>query len=197
MRPSRRTVETARKQLDDEKACYSAATSGKDAEAMAAARKAIAEYPQSTLARACMLNVLSRQKASPDTILTVANEILAIDPRSRTALGNAYEAQNKLGQTDAALNTLVRLLAADPTNTSVQTEVVRQLALNKKYDMADSVVTEALEGNPGEPQLLTWRSRSTSPPSGGRRRPPSVRSSQGGYGLRDRDLLPARWPAPT
>lgn len=149
-----KSVKEAREQLEHEKACYSAATSGKNDEAIAAGRKAIEAYPQSTLGRLCILNVLSRAKAAPDTILKLSEEILAIDPRSRTALGNAYEAQKALGQNDQALNTLVRLLAADPGNATVQTAVVRELALSKKFDMADSVVTAALEDNPGDADLL-------------------------------------------
>lgn len=149
-----KAVKEAREQLEDEKACYSAASAGKDAEALAAGRKAIAAYPQSTLGRICILNVLSRAQASPDSILALSEEILAIDPRSRTALGRAYDAQKALGQNDQALNTLVRLLAADPGNASVQTAVVRELALSKKFDMADSVVTAALEDNPSDPDLL-------------------------------------------
>jgi tetratricopeptide (TPR) repeat protein len=149
-----KAVKDAREQLDSEKACYSAATANKNDEAIAAGRKAIEAYPQSTLGRLCILNVLSRAKAAPDTLLALAEEILAIDPRSRAALGNAYEAQKALGKNDEALNTLVRLLAADPGNATVQTAVVRELALSKKFDMADSVVTAALEDNPREPDLL-------------------------------------------
>ena len=149
-----KAVKDAREQLDDEKACYSAASAQKNDEAIAAGRKAIAAYPQSTLGRLCILNVLSRAKAAPDTLLALSEEILAIDPRSRAALGNAYEAQKALGKNDEALNTLVRLLAADPGNATVQTAVVRELALSKKFDMADSVVTAALEDNPSDPDLL-------------------------------------------
>lgn len=149
-----RAVKDAREQLEAEKECYSSASVGENDKAIAAGLRAIEEYPQSTLGRVCILNVLSRAKAPSDSILKVANAILEIDPRSRTALGNAYEAQKAMGQDDAALNTLVRLLAADPSNTSVQTAVVRELALSKKFDMADSVVTAALEDNPGDAELL-------------------------------------------
>ncbi len=149
-----KAVKDAREQLDSEKACYTAASGGEDAAAIAAGRKAIEAYPQSTLGRLCILNVMSRAKASPDSLLALSKEILAIDPRSRPALGNAYEAEKALGQTDEALNTLVRLLAADPGNTSVQTAVVRELALSKRFDMADSVVSAALEDNPGDAELL-------------------------------------------
>src|SRR5690606_32563215 len=53
-----KAVKDAREQLESEKACYTAASGGQDAEAIAAGRKAIEAYPQSTLGRLCILNVM-------------------------------------------------------------------------------------------------------------------------------------------
>ena len=147
-------VKEARKQVDDEKACYAAASGQKPDEALAAGRKGLEEYPQGTLVRICMINVMQQQNAAPDAMLAMANEILAVDPHSATALGYAYEAQKALGQNEEATNLLLRLLAADPSNVNVQNTVVNELALSRRFGMADSVITEALERNPGDTDLM-------------------------------------------
>ena len=149
-----RAVEEARKQVDDEYQCYTLGAQQKYDEAIAAARKGIADYPQATLARTCLLNIMAQQKAPADQLLATAQEIIEINPRSRTALGQAYEAQKQLGQNEEATNTLLRLLAADPSNVTVQNAVVNELALSRRFGLADSVITEALDRNPGDPDLM-------------------------------------------
>lgn len=149
-----RAVEEARKQVDDEAACYRLGAEQKYDEAIAAARKGIEDYPQATLARVCLINIMAQQKAPADQMLATAQELLAIDPASRTALGHAYEAQKQLGQNEEATNTLLRLLAADPGNANVQNAVVNELALSRRFGLADSVITQALERNPGDPELM-------------------------------------------
>ncbi len=149
-----RAVEEARKQVDDEAACYRLGAEQKYDEAIAAARTGIDEYPQATLARVCMINIMAQQEVPADQMLATAQEILTIDPASRTALRYAYESQKELGQNEEATNTLLRLLAADPGNASIQNAVVSELALSRRFGLADSVVTEALERNPGDPELM-------------------------------------------
>jgi len=148
-----RAVKEARGHLEEEQACYNNAAQQKYAEARQAAAAAIAEYPRSTIARVCLLNVLVAQQASPDSVLALADEVLAIDPRSRAALPHKYNAQVALGQNDAANNTLTSWLAADPGNTDLQNRVVNQLAASGKYDTAAVIITEALAENEGDLDL--------------------------------------------
>lgn len=148
-----RAVKEARGHLEEEQQCYNSAAQQKYAEARQSAAAAIAEYPRSTIARICLLNVLVAQEASPDSVLALANEVLAIDPRSRAALPHKYNAQVALNQTDAANNTLTSWLAADPGNTDLQNRVVNQLAASGKYDTAAVIITEALAENEGDLDL--------------------------------------------
>lgn len=148
-----RAVKEARGHLEEEQRCYNSAAQQQYAEARQAAAAAIAEYPRTTIARICLLNVLAAQEASPDSILALANEVLAIDPRSRAALPHKYNAQVALGQTDAANNTLTSWLAADPGNTDLQNRVVNQLAASGKYDTAAVIITDALAENEGDLDL--------------------------------------------
>ena len=148
-----RAVKEVRGHLEEEQECYNNAAQQKYAEARAAAARAIQEYPRTAIARVCLLNVLAAQEASPDSILALAEEVLAIDPRSRAALPHKYNAQVALNQTDAANNTLTSWLAADPGNTDLQNRVVNQLAASGKYDTAAVIITEALAENEGDLDL--------------------------------------------
>jgi tetratricopeptide (TPR) repeat protein len=149
-----REIQTARRQLSNEKKCMEAARSDKFAEAIAEADKAIADYPNATLVRYCKMNVLVRQKASNDELIAVADEILAIDPNSRNALAIAADAHQAEGRVDKANELLVRLLAAEPKNADLATRVVDALAASRQYDVAKEVVTKAVIDNPGDVDLV-------------------------------------------
>lgn len=147
-------IKDARKQLDNEKRCLDLARENKLDEAVAAADAGIKEYPNATLVRYCKINVLVRRQAAQEEILAAANEILAIDPNSKIALGLAADAQKAAGNVDAANELLVRLLATDPSNAQLATTVVDALAASGKYDMAKEVVTKAVAENPGDIGLI-------------------------------------------
>ena len=149
-----KAVKDARPALNDAQECYDLARQQKYAEAQAAAQKAIGAYPTSTIARICQLGIMDAQNATHEQKLAVAQEILNVDPRSKPALRTAYAAQEALGQTEAAQNTLLRLVAVDPGNAAMVNAVVNSLAASRNFDVADSVITEALEDNPGESQLM-------------------------------------------
>jgi tetratricopeptide (TPR) repeat protein len=70
------------------------------------------------------------------------------------ALAVAADAQAAAGNTEQANNLLVRLLASDPTNTSLAAKVVDALAASKKYDVAKEIVTKAVADNPGDIGLI-------------------------------------------
>ena len=149
-----KSIQDARTQMDNEKQCMSLARTQKYAEAIAAADAAILEYPNATLVRYCKMSVLSAQQAPDSVMLRAANEILAIDSRSRIALGVAADAQKKLGNIDAANELLVRLLATNPQDAALANKVVDALAASRKYDVAKTVVLQAVQDNPGDLDLI-------------------------------------------
>lgn len=149
-----RAIQDARRQLPHEKRCIDLARDDKLNEAVAAADAGIAEYPTATLVRYCKMNVLARRKAAASEVLAMANEILAIDPNSRAALAIAADQQKEMGNTDEANELLVRLLATDPTNTTLATQVVDALAASRKYDVAKEIVLKAVHDNPGDIGLI-------------------------------------------
>jgi tetratricopeptide (TPR) repeat protein len=149
-----KSIQDARKQLDDEKKCMAAARDNKYAEALAAAEAGILEYPQGTLVRYCKMNVLIRQEASDSLKLAAANEILAIDPNSKNALAIAADANRKLGNAAAANDLLLRLLAANPTDAQLANQVIEALAASGDFERARAVVFEAVAQNPGDMALI-------------------------------------------
>jgi tetratricopeptide (TPR) repeat protein len=149
----------AQKAFASERACYVAAREQKFDVALAAARKGIAEYPKSTLARLCMANVMYQQKAAPAEILKVAEEVIAIDPRSKPALQLAYDAYKTAGQADKADETLLALVSADPTNQRLLEQVANEWAASGKAAKAVPVVEQLVKDNPGDPSFLQLQMR--------------------------------------
>lgn len=149
-----KSITDARTQIDNEKECMTLARGQKYAEAVAAANAAIVEYPRATLVRYCRMSVLAAQKSPDSVMLAAANEILEIDAKSKLALGVAADAQQKLGNTDAANDFLIRLLATNPQDAALANKVVDALAASGKYDVAKTVVLQAVVDNPGDIDLI-------------------------------------------
>src|SRR5205085_3589702 len=70
-----KAFQDAQKAFTAERNCVNLARDGKYDQAKAEAQKGIAAYPNTTLARICLANVLVTQKAPPDQILAVTNEV--------------------------------------------------------------------------------------------------------------------------
>ena len=147
------SIQEARKQLDDVRACENAMRENNVAAAVTAARTAIAEYPQATLARVCMARVLTSQKAPPDSIIPVLEAVLAVDSTSRPALeqlGLAYKAAN---QVDKSVQTWGRLIRYYPNDGKLVSDVVNEIAASGRPEIAKPIIEQAVEQNPGDPAL--------------------------------------------
>jgi tetratricopeptide (TPR) repeat protein len=149
-----REVQAARKQLDNEKQCVALARESKFAEAVAAARAGITEYPQATLARACLAGVMREMKAPADSILAVANAMIAVDPKNKYALAVAAQAYKELGQADKSIEALTTLLSTDPSNPRLIEQVSTEVAQTQNPAVALPIIRKAVQENPGDPQLL-------------------------------------------
>ena len=147
-----RDLQAARKQLASNKRCENHLRDRQVDQAVAAAREGITAYPQATLSRLCLLSAQREQKASNDAIITSANEILAIDPNSRIALGILYEAQKAKGDNEQAVATLMRMQKADPTNTQLIQTIAAELA-RLDPPRALTVLRPLVEQNPGDAEL--------------------------------------------
>jgi tetratricopeptide (TPR) repeat protein len=145
-----KAYQAAHKAYDDVQKCRNSRRENKFAEAMSAASAGIAKYPKSTMLRICQMASLADAKKPPADVLKVAQEILQIDPKSKSALQAEVDAYDQLGNKDKKIETLASLLAADPTNTKLQQVVVYELAASGKYDVALKIIRKAVEDNPGD-----------------------------------------------
>lgn len=148
-----RSIREARKQVDDEKECYFAARQGKYDDAIKRARASIAKYGKATMGRICLLTAYQSKKAPADSVLRIAEEILAIDPLSRPALTAASQLYLAKGDTTNYVRTLSSMIAADPTNAVLVNRVVNDLGALGRSREAIPVIETALAANPGDPGL--------------------------------------------
>jgi len=152
-------IDKARKQIKPATDCMQFQRQRNYDEARAQAAKAIKEYPQSVFGRMCQLEIAIGTKAGDDELIKIAEEILAIAPLNDRALAVTVDAYSRKAATDKAYEeryvaTLQKLLAADPTNTSLQAQIVRALATQGKFAMAKPIIDEAVKQSPGDPELI-------------------------------------------
>jgi tetratricopeptide (TPR) repeat protein len=152
-----RSLADARKQLVDHRACENHIRDRAYDKAIAAANGAIVKYPNATLARLCLAEAFRQMKASPDSILRVTAEIRRIDPKNSPALRLAFAAYQDKGDAENSVRTLVAWLALEPTNQTLQGQIVSELAKLGKPSVAIPIVDTLLAQNPGDPQLLRQR----------------------------------------
>jgi tetratricopeptide (TPR) repeat protein len=152
-------IEKARKQIKGATDCMQSQRQRNYDEARQNAAKAIREYPQSVFGRICLLEIAFTQKAPADTMIKIAEEILTIAPENDRALEIAVDQYRAMAETNKAyedkyIASLKKLLAADPTNTSLQASVIRALATAGKFAEAKPIVDEAVKQSPGDPELI-------------------------------------------
>jgi tetratricopeptide (TPR) repeat protein len=150
-----RDLKEARKQLAANKKCENHLRAREFDQAITAAREGIAAYPQATLARLCLLSAVAdtSRKTPPDQVIAAGNEVLAIDPNSRVALGIVFSAQKAKGENEAAIATLTRMQKADPTNPQLAQMIAAELA---RLDPAKAlpVLQPLVDQNPGDIDLM-------------------------------------------
>jgi tetratricopeptide (TPR) repeat protein len=152
-------LEKARKQVKGATDCMSSQRQRQYDQARAHAAKALREYPNAVFARICLLEMSIGQRQPDDSLIKISEEILAIAPLNDRALAVAVDAYGRKAATDKAYEekyvaTLQKLLAADPTNTSLQAQIVRALAAQGKFAMAKPIIDEAVKQSPGDPELI-------------------------------------------
>jgi tetratricopeptide (TPR) repeat protein len=147
-----KNYQAARAQLEAEHNCANLFREGKYKEAEQAARAGLRNFPQGTIVGVCLGNALNAEKQT-DSVLAVAQRILAVDPRNISALRWAADIYGDR-KDPRAIEMLVQLLAADPTNEKLRDQVLNDLARSGRYDLAFPIVAEGLKNNPGDPKFL-------------------------------------------
>ena len=147
----------ARKQFVPLRQCENAAREGRAADAVAAAAAGITAYPRAVPSRICLLNALSRLDVKPDSVIAVADAILAVAPANPIALedlAQAYDADNK---TDLAAPVWVRLLATDSSSETMIDRVVNALSRGGHAKLAAPIIDRGTEEHPDNLPLLKLR----------------------------------------
>jgi tetratricopeptide (TPR) repeat protein len=147
-----RNYQAARAQLEGERSCANLFRDGKYKEAEQAARQALTKYPTGTIAAVCLGNAMNAQKQT-DSVLAIAQRILAVDPRNISALRWAADIYQER-KDPRAIEALVSLLAANPGDEKLRDQVLNDLARSGRYDLAFPIVSEGLKNNPGDPKFL-------------------------------------------
>ncbi len=152
----------ARKQIGDNQACENAIRANTNAAAIAAARKAIAQYPRATIARLCLASAYANMKTSPtestgpwkDSVISITKDIMALDKSSRIAYSLQYDAYKQKNDTANSLQALIGLMGADPGNMTLREQVINELVLAGKADLAIPLTRQLVADNPGDPNYL-------------------------------------------
>jgi predicted Zn-dependent protease len=149
----------ARKQIPDNSACENGIRNNTPAVAIAAARKGIAGYPKATIARLCLASAYAAMKTTADStgpwkdsVISITKDIMNLDKSSRIAYQLAYDAYKTKHDTTNALQALVGLMNADPTNTTLREQVISELVTSGKADIAVPTAKQLIADNPGDPQ---------------------------------------------
>ncbi len=152
-------IKAVRAMLPPERRCEALVRENKFQEAAVAARQAITAYPQSTWGRICLASAFQGLKYPPDSILPIANQVLEIDALNYHALAMASGAYKAMGNADKGTELLVTLLSTDPTNVTLQTSVVEDLANSRNFAAARRIIDKAVEDNPADADLIRLRFR--------------------------------------
>ncbi len=149
----------ARKQIPDNQACENGIRNNTPAVAIAAARKGIATYPKATIARLCLASAYAAMKTTSDStgpwkdsVISITKDIMSLDKASRIAYQLQYDAYKTKNDTTNALQALVGLMNADPTNTTLREQVISELVTSGKADIAVPTAKQLIADNPGDPQ---------------------------------------------
>ena len=148
----------ARKQIPDNQACENGIRAGTPAVAIAAARKGLITYPKSTLLRLCMAQVYALSKTAADSmgpwkdsVIALTKSALELEKTNKIALTMQYEAYQAKNDTTNALESLIGLMNADPTNQTTAEQVIATLVNLGKAERAIPTAKQLVANNPGDP----------------------------------------------
>ena len=162
-----RSYHDARKQMADFKACQNHIRGGATDKAIAAGRAGIAKYARATIVRICLANAFEQNK-QPDSVLAITREILGIDPRSVWGPRFSFFAYRAKADAEPdsiksqefrehSVRSLVQMLAANPSDQTLQASVITELAKLGRPSVALPIVDTLLVNNPADPMLLRTR----------------------------------------
>jgi tetratricopeptide (TPR) repeat protein len=154
-----KSIAAARGQLVPERRCENALREGSALRAISAAREGVTAYPQSTIARTCLVWALRQSKSVANELLAVSREILAQDSTNVHAIEGAAVALDSLRRRDEAATMWLRLAATDTANMDLQFKIAYALADGGNSKRAEPFIVALAEKHPDDIRLTQqkWR----------------------------------------
>lgn len=151
----------ARKQIPDNQACENGLRANTPEVAITAARRGIAGYPKSTIARLCLASSYAAMKltadsAGPwkDSVIAITKVVLDLDKVSRMAYQFQIEAYKQLHDTANLVPALLGYMSSDPTNAVLREQVIAEVIQLGKANLAVPIAETLVKDNPGDPGYL-------------------------------------------
>lgn len=148
----------ARRQLKANQDCENAIRENKLPEAIAAARRGIADYPNATISRLCLASAYQAMKTTADStgpwkdsVIAVTRAVTTLDRNSRIAYQLQYDAYKAKHDTVNLVPTLLGYMNSDPTNASLRESVIAEVIQLGKADVAVPIARQLVADNPGDP----------------------------------------------
>lgn len=154
-----REIVAARRQLTPQRRCENGLREGNSARAIASALEGVRVYPNSSLARTCLMVAMRLSGGPALEVLQIAREILAITPGSYHALDAAAVALDSLRRRDEAAGMYLRLAATDTSNLELTERVVWSMIEGRNARAAEPLIVRASNAHPDHVPLLRqkWR----------------------------------------
>ncbi len=149
-----RDLQAALRQLPHLRQCENAARERNYAQAISHARAGVQDYPRATMVRVCMARAMDAMDAPPDSVLSVTNQILEIDPRNKPALLLAGQAHREAGDVESAIEKWTELVVLDPRNIRLQQQLAEEFARLGQAGRAKPIIERVLAEQPGDPDLM-------------------------------------------
>lgn len=139
--------------------CTTLRQRGRLPNAVTAAQKALAADPNALSAHLCMILVYEAQRQPPDSLLAVANRVIAIDSLNATAWDTRRSVAAAKNDTTMLVDALQHLVAIEPYNVGRILGTAQLLYSMKRYDDAIVVLDRGLAANHGDQQMIELRTR--------------------------------------
>jgi tetratricopeptide (TPR) repeat protein len=149
----------ARLQLIPVRRCENALRSGNPRDAAAFALEGIKAYPRATIARACLLRAYSALGHPADSLLRVANSLIALDSTSTYGWEASARANDELGNKNGAGHAWNALATLQAHDADVIARAVTALMRDGNPAIAKPIIARAVVERPEDEHLagLHWR----------------------------------------
>ena len=154
-----KSIAAARGQLIPERRCENALREGSGLRAVAAAREGVTAYPQSTIARTCLVWALRQMKGASNELLAVSREILVHDSVNVHALEGAATALDSLRRREEAATMWLKLANTDTADVELGFRISYALFDGGNAKRAEPFIMDLSERHPDDLRLTQqkWR----------------------------------------